>query len=1050
MIDSGIVLLVFCIYMGFLFFVASWTERMSAAGKSKTDNPVVYSLSLAVYCTAWTYYGSVGKAASSGMLFLPVYIGPTASIFLWWIILRKLVRLKSHHRITSIADFISARYDKSQFLAALVTVIAIAGILPYIALQLKAITSTFLILTGPVPGPSPDSWIRSHVGPLIIFFMIVFTIAVGVRRLDPTERHEGMVMALAVECLVKLVAFLSAGIFATYFLFDGPSDIFRRLSQSPFRNLGSFQSESASFYFTWTSYLVLSMSAILFLPRQFHVAVVENHNEKHILTAMWLFPLYMLLINLFVFPISAAGLLSGYPASQADAFVLRLPLQHGSFWLPLLVFIGGFSAAAGMIMICSITLATMVTNHLLLPLVESARFLGFLRRHLLKCRWAVVAMLISLGYWSAHRIFESAMLANIGLISFGAVLQFAPAIIGGIFWRKGNKAGAILGMSAGFFVWVYTQMLPSFVENGWLPGSLVEQGLFGIGILKPSGLLGLEGLDPLSHTVLWSMTLNISLYILGSLCFETSEREQSLAEEFVGVMERAPGIFRRGAKGEEAYIDLPSKALEIERLLGCYFSKEEAGQIVGRCLEEAGIRSALRISVTELIEFHNAVEKTLAGAIGTASAHRALRQGIILKPREARELSETYGKILADLKVTPSELKRKIDYHQEREKLLVQQARVLEENVAALKAEIVVRKRVQEELRDSEERFRGLVETMNEGLEIENEHGIVTYVNKTLCRMLQSMPDEIIGKPAAALFGDVERSRPDGQATDIKRSELDVFEATWKRGDGRTVWAIVSPVLIYDQRGSYRGRFAVFTNISDIKEIEREKANMISMFAHDMRSSLAGIHGLALRLLNKSASMEEAKKIEHLSIINREAAKLESLVDDFLELSRLETGRLKLNFRSVSLDKELLELVEAYGLRAAQKDLKLDLRLEEVLPIIQADLNRLRRVFTNLLDNALKFSKKSGMIVVSAKETERDIVVRVSDEGIGIAAEELPYIFDLFHRGCNTEKREGYGIGLATVKAIVEGHGGRVLVSSELGKGTTFTVCLPKQKRQEE
>jgi len=1050
MIDARIVLLVFCIYMGFLFLLARWAERSSTGGRSRTNNPLVYSLSLAVYCTAWTYYGSVGKAASSGMLFLPIYLGPTASIFLWWIILRKLVRLKGSHRITSIADFISARYDKSQFVAALVTVMAIVGIMPYIALQLKAITSTFLIITGPYSGDllantAPDSWIRSHVGPLVTCLMIAFTLVFGVRRLDPTERHEGMVMALAVECVVKLAAFLVVGIFVSYFLYDGVGDIFSRLAASPFRDLGSLQGKDTSYYFTWCNYLILSMSAILLLPRQFHVAVVENHDETHILTAMWLFPLYMLLINIFVFPIAAAGLLSGYPVSEADTFVLRLPLLHGGPWLPLLVFIGGFSATAGMVMISSVTISTMVTNHLLLPLIEEIDCLGFLRRHLLKCRWGVVMAFISLGYWSAEKIFETEMLVNIGLISFAAVLQFAPAILGGLFWRKGSKAGAIMGMSAGFAVWCYTQMVPSFVRKGWLSLSLLREGPWGLGFLSPDGLLGMSALDPLSQTVLWSMMFNVTFYILGSLFFGVSAREQSIAEEFAGILDR-PGPISRSRHGE-AYIDLAAKREEIETLLSRYYSEGEAAVIVARCIEEVGINDASLISITHLIELHDAVEKYLAGAIGTAAAYRALRQGLVLAPREEEDLSKVYTQILADFRLTPAELQSKIDYHQEKECLLMEQARELEEKVEALKAEILERRRVQEALRESEERFRGLVENMNEGLEIEDERGMITYVNKTLCNMLGCGRDTLIGKPAAHFLGAAQWNRLKEQMANRKGSDVESYEVSWVSNEGHTVWAIMSPVPILGIAGNYRGRFAVFIDISNLKGLEREKANMISMFAHDMKSSLAGIHGLALRLLSKAATMEEGKKTEHLRIINKEASKLESLVDDFLEFSRLETGRLKLNFGSVSLDKELLEVFEAYQIRAAQKDLKLELSIGEALPIIQADVNRLRRVFTNLLDNSLKFSGERGTITIAAEESGPEVIVRIMDDGIGIAPEEVPYIFDLFHRGRDSEKREGYGIGLATVKAIVEGHGGRVHVSSRLGMGTTFTISLPKQQK---
>ncbi|MDY0040635.1 MAG: ATP-binding protein [Desulforhabdus sp.] len=1050
MLSPTVVLTAVCLYLGFLILIALWVERRTAEGKSPANNPFVYSLSLAVYCTAWTYYGSVGKAATSGILFLPIYLGPTVFIALWWIVLRKMVRLKNAYRITSIADFISARYKRSQPVAAIASIVAIVGILPYIALQLKAIISTFSMVTAqglsdPTTSHVQGIWLHSHVGIIIVALLTAFTIILGVRRLDPTERHEGMMMALAVECVVKLVAFLAAGCFVTYFLFDGFADLFEQFAASSLKDTLTSWADEPSGYFTWMSYFILSMSAILFLPRQFHVAVVENSDERHILTAMWLFPLYMLLINIFVFPIALGGLLMGYAAGDADRFVLLLPMRYVRPWLTLLVFIGGFSAAAGMIMIASVTLATMTTNHLLLPLVEWVNWLNFMKRHLLKCRWAAVAGLILLGYGFEEWIFQPYMLVSIGLISFAAVLQFAPAILGGIFWRRANTEGAILGLSAGFLVWCYTQMLPSFVRNGWLSSSLLEAGPWGIGLLKPEQMFGIEGLDPLSHTVLWSMLFNVGFYFVGSLFFQETNEERSLAEDFVGALNVGPPMQR--TRHREAYINLEAKKTEIVTLLAQYFADAEATAVFKRSLGETGIREAKQISIEQLVDLHGAVEKYLAGAIGSAAAHKAMQQGTVFSPRERQELTEVYGEILADLKVSPTELKSKIDYYQERESLLMDQARELEEKVRELEREIGERKRIQSVLREREARYRELVETMNEGLELEDDRGIITYVNDKLCEMWGRARDEIIGRKVEDFIDRSQLNMLLEKMSSKLTGEIQSYEATWENREGQKISTLVSTVPILDEQGSLKGSFSVITDISQLKMLEREKANLVSMFAHDMRSSLTGIHGLGLRLFNKSDSLDDEKKMEYLRIINQEAAKLEALVDDFLEFSRLEVGKLKLNFRAVSLDKELLELFEAYRLRASMRGLNLEFRIEDPLPIIEADLNRLRRVFTNLLDNALKFSTEHGTIKMTSEETDDEIIVRISDDGVGIDARELPYIFDLFHRGQHDQKKDGYGVGLATVKAVVEGHGGRVQVTSELGKGSVFSVFLPKPRK---
>ncbi len=676
MLNPWIPLLSLILYMAFLFLTALWVERRSAAGRSPVNNALVYSVSLAVYCTAWTYYGSVGRAATSGLLFLPIYLGPTVCVIAWWTVLRKLVRLKTRHHITSIADFISARYNKSERVAALATVIALVGTMPYIALQLKAVISTFGVLT---QQEETRSWMALHVGPVTVALMLSFTIILGIRRLDPTERHPGLIMAVAVECLVKLLAFLAAGVFVTYFMFDGFADIFEKMAESiASSTISPWPTEQFS-PISWTTYLIMAMSAIMFLPRQFHVSVVENFDEKHIRTAMWLFPLYMILINIFVLPIAMAGLIKGYPALEADTFVLALPMSAGQEWLSLLVFLGGGSAATGMIMISSITVSTMITNHLMLPVLGWIPSLGFLRRQLLKCRWVAVVGVILIGYWFERTVGESYMLVNIGVISFAAALQFAPAILGGIFWRRGNETGALLGMGAGFFIWFYTLLVPAFVRSGWLSDTLLREGPFGITLLRPEHFFGVLTTDALNHTVCWSLFFNVGLYVFGSLCFKQSEEERSLAEEFVGALQTTPTLHRSTEK--ESSIDLAAKKNVIEKLLGQYFSEKKAASVTQRSLEAVGLANKTRISIVELAELRSQVEKQLAGSIGSAAAHRAQVSAELFTPAEERELSEVYGEILVGLRVTPEELKRKIDYYQEREMLLTRHASELEDKV---------------------------------------------------------------------------------------------------------------------------------------------------------------------------------------------------------------------------------------------------------------------------------------------------------------------------------------------------------------------------------
>jgi len=410
MLTGGIIVVASFAYVGLLFAIAAYGDKRADAGKSLIANPYIYALSLAVYCTSWTFYGSVGRAATSGIGFLPIYLGPTLMAALWWFLLLKMIRISKANRITSIADFVASRYGKSQLLGGLVAIIAVVGIIPYIALQLKAISTSFSIILH-YPGVAMPEKLDA---PLflgdntfyIAMLLAAFTILFGTRHLDTTERHEGLVAAIAFESLVKLIAFIAVGVFVTYGMYNGFADIFRRAAEYP--HLHALMQLGSQFggYTTWASLTLVSMLAILLLPRQFQVAVVENVDERHLNKAIWLFPLYLFAINIFVLPIALGGLLR-FPAGgvDADTFVLTLPIAENQLWLALLAFIGGLSAATGMVIVETIALSTMVCNSLVMPLLLRWQRLRLrlaeradLSRWLLRIRRGAIVGILFLGY----------------------------------------------------------------------------------------------------------------------------------------------------------------------------------------------------------------------------------------------------------------------------------------------------------------------------------------------------------------------------------------------------------------------------------------------------------------------------------------------------------------------------------------------------------------------------------------------------------------------------------------------------------------------------
>ena len=618
MLDDRSIVLIALAYIGLLFAIAYYGDKRADSGRSIVNKPLVYTLSIAVYCTAWTFYGSVGRAASTGVGFLPIYLGPTLVALLFWLVLRRIVRIAKTQRITSIADLIASRYGKSQLLGGLVTVIAIIGIMPYISIQLEAISFSFAVLrhypiiSSADPSAAGSLWLDTSFYTAVL--LIVFAILFGTRHIDTTERHEGLVAAIAFESLVKLLAFLAVGIFITYGVFNGLGDIFGRAQvDSELRRLLDFSVIPGGFG-GWLSLTFISMAAFLFLPRQFHMLIVENTDERHLRTASWLFPLYLLIINLFVLPIALGGLLEFKGQDvDADIFVLALPMLEQQPALALLVFIGGLSAATSMVIAETVALSTMICNDLVMPLLLRSRRLQLdqradLSRLLLTIRRVSIAAMVVLGYLFFRYVGHFFPLVTIGLLSFAAAAQFAPAILLGLYWRGATRTGAILGISGGFLVWVYTLLLPF---SGWLGPDFIEHGPLGIGLLRPYELLGLNGLDPITHAVFWSMLVNIGALVMGSLLGAQGALERVQANRYVNALGASHASDLLLWQGSVRF-------QELEALVIRYIGRERAIN----AFTDYARRHGFELNENDQADaaMINHAERLLAGAIGAASA----------------------------------------------------------------------------------------------------------------------------------------------------------------------------------------------------------------------------------------------------------------------------------------------------------------------------------------------------------------------------------------------------------------------------------------------
>jgi Na+/proline symporter/nitrogen-specific signal transduction histidine kinase len=607
-------LLVFAcfMYVAFLFAVAFIVERRAQAGRlGWLRSPLVYTLSLSIYCTAWTFYGAVGYAARSGLEFLTIYFGPTLVFIGWWLLLRKLVRIGRQYRVTSIADLISSRFGKSNTLGVIVTIIAVVAATPYIALQLQSVVLSF----GVFASATPDGHAPPDPGQTAIWVAVglaLFTILFGTRNLDAKEQHHGIVTAIAVEAVVKLIALLAVGCFVVWGIAGGVADIIARIDAA---DLSAWQMQPGR----WTGLIFLSAAAVITLPRMFQVMVVENDDEGHLARASWAFPLYLMLMSLFIVPIAVVGLDQLPAGSNPDMFVLTLPLSEGQGGLAMLAFLGGFSSATSMVIVESIALATMISNHVVIPLwlrLRPAAGAGDdLRAVVLNARRVAIGTVLALGYGYYQVSGGSAALAAIGLIAFLGVAQVLPSLLAGLFWRGANKNGAMLGLLTGFAVWAYTSFLPSFGPGAALSEAVFTQGLFGLSWLRPQALFGTEGMDPMIHAMFWSLTLNVIALCLGSLLTFPGPVERLQGAAFVNVFEGAVGP-QRWAKGQ---VEPEALLTMAQRILG----EEAALQLFQASAREQGKDSFLPDPTPA---FLNTLEAQLSGTVGAATAHAMISQ----------------------------------------------------------------------------------------------------------------------------------------------------------------------------------------------------------------------------------------------------------------------------------------------------------------------------------------------------------------------------------------------------------------------------------------
>jgi Na+/proline symporter/signal transduction histidine kinase len=999
------------VYFGLLFALAAYADRVRPAWMTGWGRPYIFSFSIAVYCTSWTFFGSVGLATTSGVDFIGIYLGPILAFTIGSPLLFKVTRLAKAQNITSVADFIAARYGKSQTLAVIVSIAALVGAIPYIALQLKAISNSVLTVLTVYGTPDVPAMQPAVIALWVALVLAGFASLFGTRHIDATEHQPGLMLAIAAESFIKLLAFFAVGIFIVWVMFDGVGDLVRRAEEANL--LGRFQ--DSPHLSTLLTFTILSFFCTFLLPRQFHVTIVENMGEKEIRRAAWLVPLYMVAINIFVIPLALAGMLMfGDGPVAPDMYVLNLPMMVDSHTFAFAAFMGGLSAATAMVIVESVALAIMVSNNLALPLLLRGheRGLGDMPRFLLLVRRASIFFILLLAY-IYYRNATEAGLAQIGLLSFAAIAQFAPAFFGGLFWRRASATGAIVGILTGLAMWTYTMLLPSIAHDGLVASQVLNSGLFGVNLLMPLELFGLKA-DPLVHGVFWSLVLNTVTYVVGSLFSARSPMERLQSNTFVGDNRDTMSSSFRGWHA-------PVRVGELQSAVARYIGEERTQAAFEQFAAARNSRPALFDEAD--IHLVRYAEHLLASVIGTSSSRLVLslllRRGAVSRKAAMRLLDEASVAVQYSRDI----LQTALDHARHGVAVVDSNLRLVCWNreyvrlFAFPENFLRVGKPLEEIMRNNAE--RGL-HGPGRADDIVAERMQNMTVSKTFRSTLQHS-----GRSIEVRIDNM----PDGG---VVATFTDVTESV-----------IAEKAL--ESRVNERTRELTHLN----QELARAKAEADSANYSKTRFLAAASHDILQPLnaarLYVSSLVERSEGGATDDLVANVDASLQSVEEIFsvlLDISRLDAGALTPDISTFKLGDVMRQLEVEFAPMAQEKGLTLKVVNTEVW--VRSDRRMLRRLLQNLVSNAVKYTQEGNVLMGVRRSKGGNIRVEVWDTGLGIPASSQRAIFKEFQRlDPGARVARGLGLGLSIVERMARVLDHPITLNSAPGRGSTFGVELP-------
>ena len=987
-------LLISLAYLMILFAIAWWGDHLAERTVQKFK-PYIIALGSTIYCSAWSFYGTTAQAAYNGWYFPPTFLGAIILLIFFSKPLKKLIDTGKQGNATSLADYLAMNFNRSRPLAVIVAVICLILLIPYIALQLKAITESFHVLT--------DNLVHSHYllnQPVIedtAFYIAIilglFAIAFGTRHLDAREHHNGLMLAIAFEALIKITAFVAIAWFVTYSLFDGFGDIALQAarSESITQLLQSHNTDQGFLAAT-----ALGFIAILCLPRQFHVLIVESESSKDVNTVRWVLPVYLILFGICILPIAYGGLLSFHHLDiSAEHFVLRLPLANGRTDLALLAYLGGLSAGSSMVIVACVAMATMISNELVVPRLLNSRWLKQhphldISAQLRSVRRIIILMIMLFAYGYYHLFANNNALGAIGLLSFALVAQFAPALWLTLRQSHRDVTAVISGIGVGFLFWSYTLLLPMLARAGWISETFIDQGLAGISWLRPTALLGLEGLSSISHGVLWSLLSNIiTVFIVIRI------RHQ----------EPAP----------PAAVNQSLPVHQLQALASRFLGVEQARLALRQYSEQQFPQSQAEPAY---IEF---VETLLAGVIGSVSARHVIEHASSSEPAPLLdETSEIYHFSRELLQASIDNISQGISVVDKNLRLVAWNRPYLE--IFDYPTNLVhVGRHVADLLR-----YNAI------NLESTDEKEVDAFVEKRLQYMAEGSPYVVKRNHNQRVIELRGRPMPGGgfvtTFTDITDYQKNLEDLQEHRN-------------LLEQRVNTRTAELQESN-QRLEIANSSKTRFLAAAGHDLVQPLNAAKLFTNALLQQASAETSLPQHIQKTLMQLDASlhAADNIISELLAIAKLDAGAISANPEPFRIGELLQSLQQDFQLQASLKGIELHSRYRQ--DAVLTDFKLLRRVLQNLLSNAIRYTNQ-GRVLITARKFANTLKVQVWDTGFGIAKEDQHAIFVEFKRLNPDQNDGGLGLGLATVERLCRLLGIAITLKSTPEKGSCFTLALP-------